>query len=108
MPVASEYVRQAGANELKVGGSEVSLASVLHAWEAGHSPEAIRSQYPELTLEEVYGAITWMLAHGGEVEAYRQAQEAVWASARQRAAGQEPPVVRRLRAQPGAPADRGG
>src|SRR4051812_11645488 len=72
MAAQNDYVRRVGSTELKVGGSDVSLASVLHAWEAGHSPEGIRSQYPELTLEEVYGAITWMLGHGDEVESYRK------------------------------------
>jgi hypothetical protein len=32
------------------------------------SPEAIRSEFPTLTLEQVYGAITFCLGHKEEVE----------------------------------------
>ena len=71
---------------LRVGSNRVMLDSVLAAWGQGHSPESIRSQYPSLSLEEVYGAIAWSLAHPDEVNAYLKSQdqalEAVAASGR--------------------------
>jgi predicted acetyltransferase len=74
------------------------LDSVLAGFAQGNSPEAIRSQYPALTLEEVYGAITYYLSHQQEVDAYLRRQDAVWAQARAEAASQPAPVVERLRA----------
>ena len=75
------------------------LDCVFAAWQQGHSPEAIRSQYPALSLEEVYGTITWCLAHPGEVDQYRRRQEAVWDRWRNRAQADPPTVVNRLRDQ---------
>jgi uncharacterized protein (DUF433 family) len=49
-------------------GSRVPLAHVVREFEHGESPEAIRSHYPTLSLEQVYGAITFHLGHKEEVE----------------------------------------
>src|SRR5580698_6667749 len=49
-------------------GSRVPLAHIVHEFRSGESPEAIRSHYPTLTLEAVYGAITFYLGHLDEVE----------------------------------------
>jgi uncharacterized protein (DUF433 family) len=92
------YVRPDEHGVLRVGRSRVMLDSVVAAFEAGHSPETIREQYPALSLEEVYGALTYYLAHAPEVEAYLRRQDAVWAGERARAAAAPPPVVARLRA----------
>src|SRR5947209_9241978 len=52
-------------------GSQARKAGVLNhrtrvpAW---RTPEAIRSHYPTLSLEQVYGAITFYLGHKCEVE----------------------------------------
>jgi uncharacterized protein (DUF433 family) len=42
-------------------GSRVPLAHIVREFQHGESPEAIRSQYPALSLEQVYGAITFFL-----------------------------------------------
>jgi uncharacterized protein (DUF433 family) len=97
MPGETSYVRTDEFGVLRVGPTRVSLDSVIAAWEQGHSPETIQSQYPALSLEQVYGALTWCLAHADEVEAYRRRQEAVWAAARAKAEENLAPVVRRLR-----------
>ena len=91
------YIRFDPGGAWKVGKSDISLDSVLHAWNQGHSPESIRSQYPGLMLEDIYGAIAWALGHAEEVDGYLKRQEAVWASARDRARQDEAPVVKRLR-----------
>jgi uncharacterized protein (DUF433 family) len=49
-------------------GSRVPLAHVVRQFQSGESPEAIRSHYPTLTLEQVYGAITFYLGNREEVE----------------------------------------
>jgi uncharacterized protein (DUF433 family) len=99
MADATNYVRTDAQGVMKIAASDVSLDSVIHAWNKGDSPEAIRSQYPSLSLEEVYGAIAWSLGHADEVEAYLKRQDAVWADARRSAASDEPPVIARLRSQ---------
>jgi uncharacterized protein (DUF433 family) len=50
-------------------GTRVSLDSIVYAFRSGDSPETIRQNFPSLTLEQVYGAITFYLAHQEEVEA---------------------------------------
>ena len=54
-----------------ISGSRVSLESVIFAFLDGLSPETIASEcFPVLTLEQVYGAITYYLSHRQEVDAY--------------------------------------
>ncbi len=59
-----------------VAGSRVSLESVIYAFLDGISPESIVAEYfPVLSLEQVYGAITYYLSHRNELDAYlRQAE----------------------------------
>ncbi|HEX3742884.1 MAG TPA: DUF433 domain-containing protein [Bryobacteraceae bacterium] len=49
-------------------GSRVPLAHLAREFQQGEPPEAIRSHYPSLSLEQVYGAITFYLGAKGEVE----------------------------------------
>jgi uncharacterized protein (DUF433 family) len=49
-------------------GSRVPLAHLVREFQLGESPEAIRSHYPSLSLEQVYGAITFYLGSKAEVE----------------------------------------
>lgn len=49
-------------------GSRVPLAHIVRQFRNGESPEAIRSHYPTLTLEQVYGAITFYLGNKEEGE----------------------------------------
>ena len=42
-------------------GSRVPLAYLVREFQQGEPPEAIRSHYPTLNLEQVYGAITFYL-----------------------------------------------
>ena len=49
-------------------GSRVPLAHLVREFQQGELPEAIRSHYSTLSLEQVYGAITFYLGHKSEVE----------------------------------------
>ena len=49
-------------------GTPVSLDSIVHGFKSGDSPETIRQNFPSLTLEQVYGAVTFSLVHQDEVE----------------------------------------
>jgi hypothetical protein len=46
----------------------VPLAHMVREFQRGELPEAIRSHYPTLSLEQVYGAITFYLGAKEEVE----------------------------------------
>jgi uncharacterized protein (DUF433 family) len=49
-------------------GSRVPLAHLVREFQQGEPPEAIRSHYPTLSLEQVYGAITFYLGNKEEGE----------------------------------------
>ena len=60
-----------------VAGTRVSLDSVVFAFLDGLSPETIVVEcFPVLTLEQVYGAITYYLSHRIEIDAYLQQADA--------------------------------
>ena len=58
----SEYVEQRNGG-FYVAGTRVSLDSIVYSFKAGDSPETIRQNFSSLTLEQVYGAIAFYLAH---------------------------------------------
>jgi uncharacterized protein (DUF433 family) len=93
-----QYVKQGDGGVLRVGAAGVPLDSVVAGFAQGHSAETIQEQYPSLTLEEVYGAISYYLGHRQEVDAYLKRQDTAWNEG-QRISEQKPSaVVRRLRA----------
>lgn len=51
-----------------VSGTRVSLDSIVYSFKAGDSAETIRQNFSSLTLEQVYGAIAFYLAHEREVD----------------------------------------
>jgi uncharacterized protein (DUF433 family) len=64
----SEYVERHNGGYY-VTGTRVSLDSIVYCFRDGESPETIRQNFPSLTLEQVYGAITFYLAHQADVDA---------------------------------------
>src|SRR5262245_41217225 len=56
----------------RLTGSRVSLDSIVYDWWNGLSPESIVENFQTLTLEQVYGAIAYYLAHKEEVDAQIQ------------------------------------
>jgi uncharacterized protein (DUF433 family) len=70
--MVDEYVEHREATYF-VRGSRVSLDSVVHGFLNGDSAEAIRDNFPTLTLEQVYGAIAYYLGHQAEIDSYLRA-----------------------------------
>lgn len=62
-----EYVERREGS-FYVIGSRVPLAIIVHDFLDGDTPEAIQSNFSALSLEEVYGAITFYLSNRDEVE----------------------------------------
>jgi uncharacterized protein (DUF433 family) len=59
---------------VRVGGTRVTLDTVVDAFREGLTAEEIQQQYPALTLTHVYAAISYFLQHRAEVEAYLDAR----------------------------------
>ena len=66
-----------------ITGKRISLDSVIYAFRRGAAPESILRSFPLLTLEEIYGAITYYLAHRQEVDAYLEQEEVEFEKLRQ-------------------------
>lgn len=55
---------------IRVGGTRVSLESVVTAFDHGASAEEIVERYPTLALQAVYATISYVLANRAAVDAY--------------------------------------
>ena len=65
--MSKEYVERRD-NSFYLIASRVPLAHVVREFQRGESAEAIRSHYPVLSLEQVYGAIAFYLVNREDVE----------------------------------------
>ena len=62
-----------------IAGSAVSLASVVHSFHQGASPETILQDFPQAgTLAKVYGVVTFILENSEVVETYLASQVRLW------------------------------
>lgn len=59
---------------MRVGGTRVTLETLVIAFHQGVSAEGIVQQYPSLRLADVYAAIGYYLNHQDEVDAYLTSQ----------------------------------
>ena len=60
---------------IRVGGSHVSLESVLYHFKMGAVPEEISQMFPSVQLADVYAVIAYYLSHLNVVEDYLRQQE---------------------------------
>lgn len=59
-----------------IAGTRIGLDVIVHEFRNGTSTEAIFDAYPAIcSLAKLYGAITFILEHPDEVNAYLQRQE---------------------------------
>ena len=65
-----------------LAGTRISLDSIVYAFLEGQAPESIQRSFPLASLEQVYGAITYYLAHRSEIDAYLQKARADYEAAR--------------------------
>lgn len=72
--MSKEYVEQRDG-AYRIAGTRVSLDSVVYAFRRGASPESIQRSYPTLTLEQIYGAVAFYLAHTEEIDRHLEAGE---------------------------------
>ncbi len=55
---------------VRIGGTRVSLETVISAFKSGSSCEEIVFQFPCLGLADVYSTINYYLSHQSEIEDY--------------------------------------
>lgn len=83
-----------------IKGTRISLDSIVYAFQRGAAPETIWRSFPLLSLEDVYGALAFYLAHEEEIDAYLResdAQLGVQADARRaRLRAIKPGLIKRL------------
>lgn len=79
-----------------VAGTRVSLDYIVYAFLEGQSAETIAQAFPVVTLEQVYGAITYYLAHRDDIDRYLRRRRRDFAAARQTARDVDPMFYQKL------------
>ena len=80
----------------RLAGTRVSLDSIVYAFYRGQTAESIAQSFPMLTLEQVYGALTFYLANQSEIDVYLKEAEAEFEAMRQAARKQDPMFYQKL------------
>jgi uncharacterized protein (DUF433 family) len=93
--MAKEYVEQRDGGYW-IAGTRVSLDSIVYPFLRGTSPESIAQSFPVLTLEEIYGAIAFYLAHQTEVNDYLEQGEEKFEALRQQTREENSLLYKRL------------
>src|SRR5438552_18721570 len=93
--MSEAYVEKVGS-AYRIAGTRISLDSIIYDFLTGLSPESIVDNFDGLTLEQVYGAITYYLAHRAEVDAYLQSNRAKFESLRLQARAAHPLLHKKL------------
>ncbi|MBI3940885.1 MAG: DUF433 domain-containing protein [Acidobacteria bacterium] len=72
LPLRTEEIPLAldAAGVVRVGGTRVTLDTVVAAFHEGATAEEIVHQYPSLDLADVYAVISYYLRHREDVGAY--------------------------------------
>ena len=80
----------------RVGGTRVSLDSLVYAFLEGHTAESIQQSFPSLTLEQVYGAITYSLAHREGIDTSLQEHAAAFETRKETLRRSHPRLAQRI------------
>ena len=91
-----DYVRKVGST-FRVAGTRISLDSIVYAFREGQSAESIAENYPTLTLEQVYGALTFYLRRQREIDEYLRREETADERAQRAWAADPSDLIRKLR-----------
>ncbi len=97
MTLAKEYVEQHEGGYY-IAGSRVSLGSVVYAFLRGESPEDIAESFPAISLEQIFGTITFYLANREVMDQYLQEEKTEFGRLREEARRNNPALYARLEA----------
>jgi len=78
---------------LRVGNTRVMINGMVYSFLQGATPETIVSQYPSLTLADVYLVVGYYLNHRSEIDDYLRHQEAEAQRIRSEWEAQYPPKL---------------
>jgi uncharacterized protein (DUF433 family) len=67
--MAKEYVELRDGGYF-ISGTRVSLDSIIYSFLRGESPDSIADSFPALTLEEIFGALSFYLAEREAIDKY--------------------------------------
>ena len=93
--MSTTYVEQRDGGYV-VADTRVSLDSVVYQFLAGQSAESIAQAFPVLTLEQVYGAITFYLAHREDIDRYLETRREDFGTMREAARSADPMFYQKL------------
>lgn len=91
----NEYV-EAREQGYWIAGTRVSLDSVVQAFLNGQTAESIAQSFPTLSLEQVYGAVTYYLAHRPEIDRYLREAQTTFEAQRNAARAADPMFYQKL------------
>lgn len=91
----NNYVSVDG-DSYRISDSRVSLDSIVYDYLSGLSPESIADNFDTLSLEQVYGAITFYLSHRNEVDRTLMQNRVKFNALRQKARESHPLLYRKL------------
>ena len=80
----------------RLTGTRVSLDSIVYSFWRGQTAESIAQSFPVLTLEQVYGALTYYLANKDQVDAYLEGAKAEFQVLRETVHAQDPMFYQKL------------
>lgn len=81
-----------------VAGTRVSLDSVVYAFLRGESTDGIVESFPSLTLEQVFGALTFYLGHRDKIDRYLELAAVDFGRMRMESRRQHPALYAKLEA----------
>src|SRR5215472_3820635 len=81
-----------------IAGTRTALDSIVHAFQAGESPDEILRSFPMAgPLVKIYGAIMFYLENPEKVEEYLKEQDRRWEALRRERPNSDDPLTKRLR-----------
>ena len=95
--MSQQYVEKREGGHYFIG-SRVSLDTIVYAFLGGQTAEAIAQAFPMLSLEQVYGALTYYLVNRQAVDEYLVAQRLDFDAKRQAAREADPMFYQKLAA----------
>jgi uncharacterized protein (DUF433 family) len=93
--VSPSYVEQRDGSYY-LTNTRVSLDSIVYGFISGQSAESLAQAFSVLTLEQVYGAITFYLGHRIELDRYLAVQRQDFEAAREAARDTDPMFYQKL------------
>jgi hypothetical protein len=93
--MSTQYVKKID-DVYRLAGTRVSLDSVVHAFWRGETAESIAQSFPVLTLEQVYGALTFYLANQSDIDPYLEKADEEFERLRQDARNKDPMFYKKL------------